>query len=71
MTMAMKREEETIPETDLLHPNDMFIGTIVIQTATHLIGTATTIAIDTTNADATDEATATTINPPTALPLVG
>lgn len=71
MTMAMRREEETIPGIAPPPQTDTSIVTTETLTATHHIGTATTVAIDTTSGGDIGEATVTTTSPPTAQPLVG
>lgn len=71
MTMAMRREEETIPGIAPPPQTDTSIATTETLTATHHIGTATTVAIDTTRGGDIGEATVTTTSPPTAQPLVG
>lgn len=71
MTMAMRREEETIPGIAPPPQTDTSIATTETLTATHHIGTATTVAIDTTSGGDIGEATVTTTSPPTAQPLVG
>lgn len=71
MTMAMRREEETIPGIVPPPQTDTSIATTETLTATHHIGTATTVAIDTTSGGDIGEATVTTTSPPTAQPLVG
>lgn len=71
MTMAMRREEETIPGIAPPPQTGTSIVTTETLTATHHIGTATTVAIDTTSGGDIGEATVTTTSPPTAQPLVG
>lgn len=71
MTMAMRREEETIPGIAPPPRTGTSIVTTETLTATHHIGTATTVAIDTTSGGDIGEATVTTTSPPTAQPLVG
>lgn len=71
MTMAMRREEETIPGIAPPPQTGTSIATTETLTATHHIGTATTVAIDTTSGGDIGEATVTTTSPPTAQPLVG
>lgn len=71
MTMAMRREEETIPGIAPPPQTDTSIATTETLTATHHIGTATTVAIGTTRGGDIGEATVTTTSPPTAQPLVG
>lgn len=71
MTMAMRREEETIPGIAPPPQTGTSIATTETLTATHHIGTATTVAIDTTRGGDIEEATVTTTSPPTAQPLVG
>lgn len=67
--MAMRKEEDTIPEIDLLPP--IVTATTVTQTATRPTVTATNVVTDTTNVDDIDEATATTTNQPTVIPPIG
>lgn len=71
MTMAMRREEETIPGIAPPPQTGTSIVTTETLTATHHIGTATTVAIDTTSGGDIGEVTVTTTSPPTAQPLVG
>lgn len=71
MTMAMRREEETIPGIVPPPQTGTSIVTTETLTATHHTETATTVAIDTTSGGDIGEVTVTTTSPPTAQPLVG